>query len=81
MKSLQTIHRNSIIASFMICLLANPANVFDWFKLTAFAQQNQSVKTASEPLSSSLILKKGISENNYLAPLLELKEREAEYLA
>lgn len=81
MKSLQTIHRNSIIAFFMICLLANPANVFDWFKLTAFAQQNQSVKTASEPLSSSLILKKGISENNYLAPLLELKEREAEYLA
>jgi hypothetical protein len=29
----------------------------------------------------SQILKKGIAENNYLAPLLELREREAEYLA
>ncbi len=81
MKSLQKIRRNTIIAFFTICLLTNPANIFDWFKLTAFAQQNSAAKTSNEPPSSSLILQKGIAENNYLAPLLELKMREAEYLA
>ena len=44
------------------------------------AQQNTAVNTSSEPPSSSQIMRKGIAENNYLAPLLELKEREAEYL-
>jgi hypothetical protein len=45
------------------------------------AQQNTAVNTGNEPPSSSQIMRKGIAENNYLEPLLELKEREAEYLA
>ena len=45
------------------------------------AQQNAAVNTSNDPPSSSQIMRKGIAENNYLAPLLQLKEREAEYIA
>jgi hypothetical protein len=68
----------SLVAPFLLCVAVWAPAVFG---PPARAQQRTASATAGEPPPPSQILKKGIAENNYLAALLDLREREAEYLA
>ena len=45
------------------------------------AQQSNASPQNSELPNPATIYRQGLAENNYLAPLLQLREREAEYLA
>ena len=66
------------VAFVVACLLFVTAMVPAVSALRARARQS---KAAGDPPPPSQILKRGMAENNYLAALLDLQEREAEYLA
>jgi hypothetical protein len=73
------------LQAFIILVLTISAfaslNLSDDDKFSAFSKQTAELPADTDLPAPRLVIKTGLERNNYLAPLLELRSREAEYLA
>ncbi len=77
---------NSAVIAFCLFAFTSVAALasldsFNANKLSALSKQRTKLSADTDLPKPSSVLKSGLEQNNYLAPLLELRSREAQYLA